>query len=75
MRFLKINIILVSFHQAILQIWATPIDLKNYESKRREILQFENGMAFGGSLVLEGDEKLANECLMTAKFKELNEGK
>lgn len=76
MELVKVSVILVLISsQSFVQIWATPINLNSYELKRREILKSEEDMAFGGTILLEGNEKLANDCLMTAKFREIDEGK
>lgn len=50
------------------------VDFADYESARQKIMISEEQMAFGGQLTLEQDEKLANQCLMTAKFQEVDEG-
>ncbi|XP_008216020.3 adenosine deaminase 2-like [Nasonia vitripennis] len=47
---------------------------KSFFQLREEIIREERMMSFGSSLKLQGDEILANECLMATKRKELDEG-
>lgn len=47
---------------------------KSYSQLREELIREEKMLSFGSSLKLEGDEILANECLMAAKYKELDKG-
>ena len=45
-----------------------------YWKSRAALLQAEENIAFGGDLNLGEDEILANDTLMSAKFKEIDEG-
>lgn len=47
---------------------------KDYLKTREDLIQEEKLMTFGAKLKLEGDEIAANDCLMAAKRKELDEG-
>ena len=47
---------------------------KTYSQLRENLIEAEEKLSFGGSLKLRGDEIIANKCLMTAKFNEVDEG-
>ena len=43
--------------------------------QRKEMIESEKKYAFGANLTLLGDEIPANQCLMAAKHKEVDDGK
>ncbi|KAL7292886.1 hypothetical protein TKK_0013556 [Trichogramma kaykai] len=47
---------------------------RSYIYKRMKIIEDENKMAFGSSIGLSPAEELANQCLMKAKFDEVDHG-
>lgn len=78
MKFSKIFVIfvLVLITSNLQIIWARLVDsdFSKYESNRQSILLAEQQMAFGGNLTLDEIEESANNCLMKAKFDEVDEG-
>ena len=50
------------------------IPIEDYVANRKMLMDSEDAIAFGGKLVLKGNEISANECLMKAKYKEVDEG-
>ena len=45
-----------------------------YWTKRAELIREEVNLSFGGDLILNENELLANHTLMSAKLKEIDEG-
>lgn len=50
------------------------MSFKEYLKTRNDLIQEEKLLTFGANLKLEGDEIAANDCLMAAKFKEVDQG-
>ena len=48
--------------------------IQDYWTKRADLIQEEENLSFGGDLILSEDERLANQALMSAKIKEIEEG-
>ena len=46
----------------------------DYWTKRAELIREEENLSFGGDLILNENELLANHTLMSAKLKEIEEG-
>lgn len=72
-KFLFVNLRFYFYTLMILHSCNT-LGIKSYLKSRDILIHDEEALSFGGNLSLKGREILANNCLMDAKFKEVDEG-